>query len=66
MRRLHYILFLLIGVMVAPVLAQDTLTRLEPAACWMTLPDGVVEGQNLDCGYLIVPEDRSNTASPTG
>ncbi len=65
MHRIHSIVFLLIGLIVAPVLAHDNLHSVEPASCWMTLPDGVVEGQNLDCGYLNVPENRSDASSPT-
>ena len=64
--RLKYCLFaLLIGLMVAPVLAQDTTPRLEATDCWMAMPDGVEEGKDAECGYLVVPEDRSNAASPT-
>ncbi len=65
MHRLRIVLFLMIGLMVAPVLAQDTLPRVEPASCWMDMPDGMVEGENVECGYLIVPEDRSDASSPT-
>jgi pimeloyl-ACP methyl ester carboxylesterase len=46
------------------VLAQDTLPGVEWTSCWMALPDDVVEGVNVDCGYLIVPEDRSSVSSP--
>jgi pimeloyl-ACP methyl ester carboxylesterase len=30
----------------------------QPAACPFVLPEGVVEGENVDCGYLSVLEDR--------
>ena len=77
MRLRHFISFLMIGLMIGlmvapavapavqPVLAQDTLPRAERVSCWMALPDDVVEGQDIDCGYLIVPEDRSSASSPT-
>jgi pimeloyl-ACP methyl ester carboxylesterase len=65
MRLIHVVFLLLMGLMVAPVLAQDPLPFIEPADCWMVLPDGVTEGDNLECGYLIVPEDRTNPSSPT-
>jgi pimeloyl-ACP methyl ester carboxylesterase len=32
----------------------------EPTDCWWTLP----ESQPVDCGYLIVPENRSDPESP--
>jgi pimeloyl-ACP methyl ester carboxylesterase len=30
----------------------------EPAACPFALPEDYVQGQNVDCGYLVVPENR--------
>jgi len=57
--------FLLIALIFAPVLAQDKAPHTESASCWMTLPDGVEEGKNVECGYLIVPEDRTDASSPT-
>lgn len=65
MRLLLCISCLLIGLMVAPAVAQEQVPRVEPASCWMDLPESLVEGDNIDCGYLIVPEDRSNPDSPT-
>ncbi len=37
----------------------------EQAACPFKLPPGQVEGRTVECGYLIVPEDRSDPASLT-
>ncbi|MEJ2757086.1 MAG: alpha/beta fold hydrolase, partial [Anaerolineales bacterium] len=37
---------------------------IEASPCPFTLPEGFTEGENVDCGYLIVPEDRSNSDSP--
>lgn len=65
MRRVCLLMVAVLVLMAAPVLAQDTVPRVEPASCWMELPDGVTEGENIDCGYLIVPEDRSDPNSPT-
>ena len=28
--------------------------------CPISLPSGEVEGQTVDCGYLVVPQDRHN------
>ena len=35
----------------------------QPAACRFALPEDVLEGRDIECGYLTVPEDR---ASPDG
>ncbi|NIV33457.1 MAG: alpha/beta fold hydrolase, partial [Anaerolineae bacterium] len=32
----------------------------EDAACPFDLPEGQEEGETVECGYLVVPEDRSN------
>lgn len=50
-----------------PVFAQDQLPRVEPAQCWMQVsPDaGLTEGTDYECGYLFVPENRSNPQSAT-
>ncbi len=65
MRRLLGVVFALCCLVAAPVLAQDALPRVEATDCWMELPEGVVEGENVECGYLFVPEDRSSADSPT-
>ncbi len=66
MRLKYYLFGLMFMLLMPPVLAQDAaVPRIEPQSCWMALPDGVVEGQNFDCGYLIVPEDRTNPSGPT-
>lgn len=49
-----------------PSYAQsDPVPRFEDAACPFILPEGQVEGETVNCGYLIVPENRSDPASPT-
>ncbi len=65
MRFFRFLLLLILGLSIAPVLAQNDAPRIEPTACWMELPDGVVEGDNFECGYLIVPENRGDPNSPT-
>jgi pimeloyl-ACP methyl ester carboxylesterase len=41
-----------------PVAAYEPV--FEPVDCWWTLP----ESQPVDCGYLVVPENRSDPDSP--
>ena len=65
MRLKHVVSFLLIALIVAPVLAQDNVPTTESVSCWMELSEGLEEGTNVDCGYLIVPEDRNDPSSPT-
>ncbi len=65
MRRRYLLFFLLISLIVAPVLAQNSAPQIEWTNCWMELPNDMVEGQNVDCGYLNVPEDRTSDSSAT-
>jgi pimeloyl-ACP methyl ester carboxylesterase len=37
----------------------------EEALCPFDLPAGQAEGDTVDCGYLTVPEDRTDVQSPT-
>ncbi len=37
----------------------------ESAPCPFDLPEGQVEGETVECGYLLVPEDRSDPNSAT-
>jgi pimeloyl-ACP methyl ester carboxylesterase len=45
--------------------AQGNVPRFEPAACMFDIPIGLVEGQDVDCGYLIVPERYAAPDGPT-
>ncbi len=45
----------------APVMALGTTPVFEPAPCPFVPPDNL----EVECGYLIVPEDRNNPDSPT-
>ena len=64
---LYCVLCIVIGLAASPVpaKAQGPLPYVESTPCWMALPDGVVEGQNIDCGYLFVPETRDDSSSPS-
>jgi len=37
--------------------------RFEPAPCPFVLPEGYIQGQNVDCGWLVVPENRGSLPS---
>ncbi len=65
MRLKHALFLIVLMLFVAPALAQDDLPYAALTDCWMELPDGIVDGQNIECGYLVVPEDRSDPNSPT-
>jgi pimeloyl-ACP methyl ester carboxylesterase len=44
---------------------HDYTPVFEPAECPFTLPQGFVEGEDVGCGFLQVPEDRSDPESTT-
>jgi len=52
---------------VMPTLTPPTLSEYVPtfeeAACPFKIPPGHVEGESVECGYLIVPEDRADPDS---
>jgi pimeloyl-ACP methyl ester carboxylesterase len=37
--------------------------RFEPAPCPFVLPDGYTQGENVECGWLVVPENRAQIPS---
>jgi pimeloyl-ACP methyl ester carboxylesterase len=41
----------------------EPVVRFEDAACPFVLPEGQIEGVSVECGHLVVPEDR---AQPDG
>ena len=45
--------------------APESVVTFEPAACPMQLPSGQTEGETVECGYLVVPEDRADPDSDT-
>ncbi len=70
------VLFLLLWIsfgLAKPASANDDLAlplsqavpRFEKAPCMVDLPVGLIEGQDLDCGYLIVPEEYADLSGPT-
>ena len=49
----------------ATATARPKPATFEEAPCPCELPPGVVEGETVECGYLIVPEDRADPESRT-
>ena len=60
------VLFLLmLPLALMPTLAQDEFPYFETDNCPFELPAPEAEGETYECGYLVVPEDRSDPDSPT-
>lgn len=65
---IFFIIILLFGGVVVPTQAQDGGTppnqvppgRFEPGPCDFDLQTGLIEGRDLQCGWLIVPEEYEN------
>ena len=67
-RRLAAILALYLAISLIPRIparAQNSLPRFETSACPFTPGTGFTEGQNVRCGFLLVPENRAKPNSPT-
>lgn len=47
-----------------PTATPEPVAVFEEAACPFDLPEGQVEGETVECGYLVVPEDRADPESP--
>jgi pimeloyl-ACP methyl ester carboxylesterase len=45
--------------------ARQASSAFQQASCPFPLGAGLVEGQNVTCGFLVVPEDRSQPQGPT-
>jgi pimeloyl-ACP methyl ester carboxylesterase len=43
-----------------PGVGVDDLPIFQPAACPFVLPEDYAEGEQVDCGYLLVPETRGD------
>ena len=56
-------LFLPLLLPTLTVQAQSTTAHFDGASCMFDLPDGAVEGKDVVCGYVTVPEVHAN---PTG
>lgn len=65
MTRTRILLILLVTLLALALLQADTLAQptFEATACPFDLPPGAIEGEDVDCGYVSVPEDH---ASPDG
>lgn len=48
-----------------PVVSKNAAPIFEPSACPFDVPMGLVEGRDLECGYLVVPEDHANPSGPS-
>ncbi|MBN1889604.1 MAG: alpha/beta fold hydrolase [Thermoflexales bacterium] len=46
-----------------PTPEMVTVARFEPGLCAFALPEDHVQGQDVDCGYLFVPENRNQLPS---
>lgn len=58
-------LFLIGLLLLTPVAqAQDYDIDFEYVECPISLPDTEIEEETIDCGYLLVPEDRNDPDSP--
>jgi pimeloyl-ACP methyl ester carboxylesterase len=44
-------------------LTAEPAAAFEPAPCPMQLPAAQIEGDSVECGYLVVPEDRADPSS---
>ncbi len=44
---------------------QQTVPRFEPGACDFNVQTGLVEGKDLQCGKLVVPEQHASLDGPT-
>ena len=43
----------------------EPVAAFEPAPCPMQMPSSQTEGETVECGYLVVPEDRADPDSDT-
>jgi ABC-type multidrug transport system ATPase subunit/pimeloyl-ACP methyl ester carboxylesterase len=54
------------AVIAAPTeVSTAKLSAFEETLCFFEVPAGAVEGENVQCGFVIVPEDHSNPDGPT-
>lgn len=64
-KRLALLLVALLPLLLpAPLFGQGSdIPRFEQTNCPFRLPQGQVEGETVDCGYVLVPENRANPDS---
>jgi pimeloyl-ACP methyl ester carboxylesterase len=65
--RLVLPVFLLVGNfnLVSAFAEQEQVPRFEEAPCMFDMPAKWTEGENVNCGYLVVPEEYENPDGPT-
>ena len=51
--------FALLVVLMPPAQARDDVGRFREAPCPMQVPEDMVEGVDLTCGYVTAPEDHA-------
>ncbi len=56
---------LLVALSIGSPAAGSAEPFFEPGECQFQMPPGQLEGETVDCGYLVVPEDRANPHSRT-
>lgn len=49
----------------APALQSGDVPRFEPGPCMFDIPASITEGEQVDCGWLVVPEVHANPNGPT-
>ena len=49
----------------APAVQSGDVPRFEPGPCMFTIPAGITEGEQVECGWLVVPEEHANPSGPT-
>ncbi len=59
------VVILLAGVTLGPVLAKDILPRFEPAECPFELSGEDLRALRVQCGYVVVPENRADPYGST-
>ncbi|MBZ0307069.1 MAG: alpha/beta hydrolase, partial [Anaerolineae bacterium] len=61
MKRIIFLLGLWLLTMLPITAAQDIEFEpvFEPTDCFFELPEGVVEGEDVECGYVTVPEEHA-------
>jgi pimeloyl-ACP methyl ester carboxylesterase len=63
MRTIGWLFVMLLVTISGMTVAQDSVPRFEAVdECWM---NDLPEETAIECGYVVVPEDRSNPDSPT-
>lgn len=53
------------SVAAIPTPVTSGVPRFEPGPCVWTLPTGVVEGPQIACGHIVVPEKHANPSGKT-